>query len=77
MDTEPTATSSGSKRRDSFLLKLLKKRKSSERNPLDRLGSATNYEYYNQSLDEDYESSISQNVSVFNEHCSINFDKVT
>lgn len=53
-----------SKRRDSFLLKLLKKRKSSERNPLDRVGSATNYEYYNQSLDEDYENSISLNVSV-------------
>lgn len=47
------------KRRDSFLLKLLKKR-----NPLDRTGSAaTNYEYYNQSLDEDYENSVSQNVS--------------
>lgn len=67
LDSEPTAASANatpSKRRDSFLLKLLKKRKSSERNPLDRVGSATNYEYYNQSLDEDYENSISQNVSV-------------
>lgn len=61
-----------SKRRDSFLLKLLKKRKSTERspfekNPFDKV-ALTNYEYYkyyNHSLDEDYENSVSQNVSVF------------
>ena len=58
------ASSTPTKRRDSFLLKLLKKRKSTERNPLDRAGSATNYEYYNQSLDEDYENSVLQNVSL-------------
>lgn len=67
MDAEAQPAANGatpnSKRRDSFLLKLLKKRKSTERNPLDRVSSSTNYEYYNQSLDEDYE--ISQNVSVF------------
>ena len=72
-DTEPQLASSSatptSKRRDSFLLKLLKKRKSSERNPLDRVNSATNYEYYNQSLDEDYENSISQNVSLLSAFC--------
>lgn len=53
------------KRRDSFLLKLLKKHKSIERNPLERISSSINYEYYNQSLDDDYENSISQNVSHF------------
>ena len=59
-----------SKRRDSFLLKLLKKRKSAERSierhPLERASSTTNYEYYNHSIDEDYyENFVTQNVSVF------------